>query len=146
MTDSTELEALRARLEKRWGGKWRTPDEPPITPGVDMESKTLTLSVTCEHGLLCWCGAEGILNEPEDCPECGAELRLSTGPGRTVNYRGGAGYVVPEHIEFPECPACGATWMDGNLIDMLSHELEVQREIKRAREGVDDDEESEGGE
>jgi hypothetical protein len=145
MTDRTELDALLERLRKRWGGKWTLPgtNEPPAKPHLDMTTKTLTVPITCNHAPWCWCGAVGILNEPEQCAECGGELRLSTGPNREMNYRGESGYVIPEHIEFPECPTCGATWMDGNLIDMLSHELEVQREIKRAREGNDEDEESE---
>lgn len=134
MTDRTELEEMLARLQKRWGGKWTLPgpNEPPAKPRLDMITKTLTVPITCNHAP-CWCGAVGILNEPEDCPECGAKLRLSTGPGRTMNYRGGSGYVVPEHIEFPICDGCGARWMDVTTIDMLSHELEVQREIRRAR-------------
>lgn len=135
----TEMDELLERLRKRWGKpdmQWARPGAPAVEVPRDQDifaTKTLKVNVHCNHAP-CWCGAVSIANEPENCAECGGQLRLSTGPNREMNYRGESGLIIPENIEFPECPQCGATWMDGQTIDMLSEALEQQRaERKRER-------------
>ena len=61
------------------------------------------------------------------CPECGAEMILSTGPDRTRDYRGKPNYRIPRDLEFPACPNCGAEWMTASQIDQLSDAFEEQR-------------------
>lgn len=66
----------------------------------------------------------------EKCAECGSEMILSKGPGRTRNYRGKSGYEIPANLEYPICPNCGAEWMTASQIDVLSESLERQREFR----------------
>jgi len=61
------------------------------------------------------------------CHECGFQLRESRGPGRTRDYRGGSGYVVPASLAYLECDHCGAEWMTDQQIHVLSAALEDQR-------------------
>ena len=56
---------------------------------------------------------------PETCPDCGAKLELSTGPGR---YKNSQGYAVelPADFSFPRCSKCGASWLDSAQVDQMS--------------------------
>lgn len=61
------------------------------------------------------------------CPECGATLVFSDGPGRRMRYRGEDGYEVPEGLGYRECPQCGAQWLTASQIKQLSEAFEAQR-------------------
>jgi Zn-finger nucleic acid-binding protein len=61
------------------------------------------------------------------CAECGNTLRPTSGPGRTMSYRGQEGYQIPDDVTSDNCDQCGAVWMDGPQLDRLSDDLERQR-------------------
>ncbi len=66
------------------------------------------------------------------CPDCGSEkVRISSGPGRKLDYRGEIGLDIPEALAYPVCDDCGAEWMDCTMIHILSDALEKQRIERR---------------
>lgn len=66
-----------------------------------------------------------------DCSECGHPLKLSVGPGRTRAYRGMEGFLVPAELAYEECDHCGAQWMTGEQLNVMSDALEAQRLERR---------------
>jgi hypothetical protein len=75
----------------------------------------------------------------KECPECGADMQWSIGPGRFRRYRREDGYELPAHLGFPTCPACGAEWLTDSQLELLSTALEQQRALRRSetREGTE---------
>ncbi|MBI4704421.1 MAG: hypothetical protein HY744_25235 [Deltaproteobacteria bacterium] len=50
--------------------------------------------------------------EPFTCPECGGTVRLTTGPGRTREYRRGVPpLAVPDELPIPTCEDCGDSFV-----------------------------------
>ncbi len=72
--------------------------------------------------------------EAAGCAECGHPLSLSSGPGRTCEYRGVQGFTVPEHLTYEKCDHCGAKWMTDAQLDILGDSLEAQRLERQSRE------------
>jgi hypothetical protein len=57
------------------------------------------------------------LGTEEICGECGGTITPRSHAGRTKRYRGV--WVVYPSVPTPTCEGCGATWMDGALVDQV---------------------------
>jgi hypothetical protein len=60
------------------------------------------------------------------CYSCGGTIKLVQGPGRFHCYRG-VRVEFPPDLPIRTCQACGAQWMNGNEIAVLSESFETQR-------------------
>jgi hypothetical protein len=46
------------------------------------------------------------------CPECGGDVEVATGPGRTMQYqRSVPEFPIPDDFELPTCKECGETFV-----------------------------------
>lgn len=71
---------------------------------------------------------------PFRCAECGTEVELAHGPGRTEEYRPGIDLPIPDDFVIPACPACGELYFTVELSDQLQERLApVYAQWKRNR-------------
>lgn len=54
------------------------------------------------------------------CGECGSQVVLATGPGRTAEYRVGVPLPVPADLAIPTCRKCGETYFTVELSARLA--------------------------
>jgi len=76
---------------------------------------------------------EGADLDGSSCPNCGAQMSKSSGPGRVRSYRGKHGYEIPADLAFWICGGCSAEWMTADQIDQLSDAFEAQRTERESR-------------
>lgn len=58
--------------------------------------------------------------KPITCPECGHEVRLARGVGRTREYRRGVPPMpIPDDFDVPTCSNCGETFMLAETLPAL---------------------------
>jgi len=68
-------------------------------------------------------------NPPEllfHCGNCGWDVRLRTGKGRTREYRKGLFLSIPDDFEIPTCSHCGDTYMSPDISTPLDAILAEQ--------------------
>lgn len=57
------------------------------------------------------------------CSECGSEIRLVTGPGRTRELTRGVPLQIPSDFPTPVCSGCGEEYMIPEVSDPLDLHL-----------------------
>lgn len=67
--------------------------------------------------------------KPFRCPECGGEVRLSTGTGRTTHYHKMV-LPLPDDMKLPTCNKCGERYVDSRTAKMVD---EVAKPLYRAK-------------
>ena len=58
--------------------------------------------------------------QPFRCVECGADVHLVSGPGRTAEYRRGLALAIPDSFAVPTCSSCGEMYFTVDLSERLA--------------------------